>query len=314
MSIPNAPSIPAVWTDEQLKEQAQRSLEAFRERRLAEPATRYRDLLDKDKRAVRRLIRLLSAIDPESPDLERLEKVWQDAEVFDALRYVAGPPVSLDDLGILVTASTTRLSKTRLSKDGDLARSTLAMICRLADGSRFPWVKQRRKATLGEIKRAVYATASLHAAQLLATERRGYGREVEAALANALVRRGFERVVAPNGGRIAAPSHHPAPRTFYGECSLRARKTDLLVGLSDGRAVAVEAKDSASVLNSVKRVLNDTAAKARYWHQECGKSVVPVALLSGVFGVDNLKSAQRDGLYLVWTHDLDGFVSWLDAS
>src|SRR3546814_6840336 len=55
---------------------------------------------------------------------------------------------------------------------------------------------------------------------------------------------------------------------------LRARKTDLLIGLSDGRAVAVEAKDSASVLNSVKRVLNDTAAKARYWDSQCGKTVV----------------------------------------
>src|SRR3546814_20659377 len=70
-------------------------------------------------------------------------------------------------------------------------------------------------------------------------------------------------------GRIVAPNQHPAPRTFYPECSLRARKTDLLIGLSDGRAVAVEAKDSASVLNSVKRVLNDTAAKARYWVSQC---------------------------------------------
>src|SRR3546814_17959100 len=78
---------------------------------------------------------------------------------------------------------------------------------------------------------------------------------------------------------------------------LRARKTDLLIGLSDGRAVAVEAKDSASVLNSVKRVLNDTAAKARYWDSQCGNTVVPVALLSGVFGADNLQSAQTDGLY-----------------
>src|SRR3546814_9023358 len=99
----------------------------------------------------------------------------------------------------------------------------------------------------------------------MATVRRGYGRNVEVALSDALIARGFERVAAPNGGRIVAPNQHPAPRTFYPECSLRARKTDLLIGLSDGRAVAVEAKDSASVLNSVKRVLNDTAAKARYW-------------------------------------------------
>src|SRR3546814_5036678 len=82
-------------------------------------------------------------------------------------------------------------------------------------------------------------------------------------------------------------NQHPAPRTFYPECSMRARKTDLLIGLSDGRAVAVEAKDSASVLNSVKRVLKDTPVKARYWDSQCGKTAVQVDPLSGVFGVDN---------------------------
>lgn len=314
MSIPNVPTVPSVWTDEQLAHEAQRSLEAFRDRRLAEPATRYPELLAQENRAVRKLIRLLSAVDPDNPDPAQLRKIWSDAPVFDALRYVAGPPVSIDDLGVLVTATTSKLTKARLSGNDDLARATLAMICRLTDDSRFPWVKDRRKAAPEEIKRAVYATASLHAAQLMATERRGYGRKVEIALSDALIARGFERVAAPNGGKIVAPNQHPAPRTFYPECSLRARKTDLLIGLSDGRAVAVEAKDSASVLNSVKRVLNDTAAKARYWDSQCGKTVVPVALLSGVFGVDNLKSAQTDGLYLVWTHDLDGFVSWLEAS
>src|SRR3546814_15777051 len=131
------------------------------------------------------------------------------------------------------------------------------------------------KAAPEEIKRAVYATASLHAAQLMATERRGYGRKVEVALSDALIARGFERVAAPNGGRIVAPNQHPAPRTFYPECSLRARKTDLLIGLSNGRAVAVEAKDSASVLNSLNTALNETAAKARYWVSQCGKTVVP---------------------------------------
>src|SRR3546814_5808647 len=83
------------------------------------------------------------------------------------------------------------------------------MICRLTDDSRFPWVKDRRKAAPEEIKREVYATASLHAAQLMATERRGYGRKVEVALSDALIARGSERVAAPNGGRIVAPNQHP---------------------------------------------------------------------------------------------------------
>jgi hypothetical protein len=84
--------------------------------------------------------------------------------------------------------------------------------------------------------------------------------------------------------------------------------------MHDGRIVAVESKDSSSVVNSVKRVLNDTAAKAKGWHQTMGQMVVPVALLSGVFGVKNLLEAQNDGLYLVWAHDLGNFTDWLRST
>jgi hypothetical protein len=314
LSIPNVSAVPSVWSDEELTSQAQLSLDAFRARRLAEPTTRYPEILGQEKQAVCKLIRLMSVVNPNDPDPLALRKIWADAKVFDVLRYVAGPPISLDDLGVLVTSGTAKLSKSRLSRSDELARATLAMICQLTDDSRFPWVKDQRKATLQEIKRAVYATASLRATQLLATERRGYGRKVELALCDALIARGFQRLAAPNGGKILTPNQHPAPGTFYPECSLRARKTDLLIGLSDGRSVAVEAKDSGSVINSVKRVLNDTAAKAQYWHSQFATTVVPVALLSGVFGVENLKSAQEHGLYLVWTHDLEGFVTWLEAS
>jgi hypothetical protein len=145
------------------------------------------------------------------------------------------------------------------------------------------------------------------------TERRAYGRAVERALRDRLQVIGYVRVTAPNKGRITAPVHMPAALTFYGECSVHGRRTDLLIGLPDGRAVAVEAKDSSSVVNSVKRVLNDTAAKAEHGHAKFGEMLVPVALLSGVFGIDSLKAAQAKGLYLVFAHDLESFVGWLEA-
>jgi hypothetical protein len=66
-------------------------------------------------------------------------------------------------------------------------------------------------------------------------------------------------------------------------------------------------------VNSVKRVRNDTAAKAKHWAEAVGKTVVPVALLSGVFGTEDLKQAQHAGLFLVWAHDLDSFIEWLAA-
>lgn len=70
-------------------------------------------------------------------------------------------------------------------------------------------------------------------------------------------------------------------------------------------------KDSSSALNSTKRLLNDTAAKAKHYQVAAGKNVISVALLSGVFKVADLGEAQAAGLYLVWAHDLDEFVAWI---
>jgi hypothetical protein len=46
-------------------------------------------------------------------------------------------------------------------------------------------------------------------------------------------------------------------------------------------------------------------------------NIVNVALLSGVFKVgsshESLISAQGSGLFLVWSHDLDGFIEWVKS-
>jgi hypothetical protein len=60
-------------------------------------------------------------------------------------------------------------------------------------------------------------------------------------------------------------------------------------------------------------VLNDTAAKAEHWHRHAGQVIVPIALLSGVFGVNDLERAQAAGLFLVWVHDLSPLEDWLGA-
>jgi hypothetical protein len=166
---------------------------------------------------------------------------------------------------------------------------------------------------LHEIEWAIRSTAVLLAAQAMQTERRTYGREVERGFTGASclwrVREGIDTEQRTNRYSL----HMPGPMRFYGECSVHGRRADLLIGLSDGRHVAVEAKDSSSVVNSVKRVLNDTAAKASFWKDKFGETLVPVALLSGVFAPDNLRAAQRSGLFLVFAQALDDFVTWLNA-
>lgn len=313
MSISNVSPWPAVWSDEELAEQAQKSLDAFVDRRLQEPRDRYLLHLAQRRAAIFRLFKMLSDVDPQSPDPDMVRTIMFDPALLGALRYVAGPPVSEDDLGVLVTRSTARLTKNRLKQDDLLAASVLRLICGMADPLRFPWIDRRTKPTPHELKQAVRATTALHAAQTMQTERRGYGRAVERVLQAKLIELGYEAVTGPPGNRISAPAGWPVARTFYNECTLYERKADLLIGLTSGRIVAVEAKDSSSAINSIKRVLNDTAAKAKHWSNKAGEGVVPVALLSGVFSIRNLKSAQASGLYLVWTHELDSFIDWLSA-
>ena len=307
----NANPVPRVWDLAELTSQADVALNAFVDRRLAEPNTSYVRHLAARRRALTRLFTALRPIDPANPDPAMVQKVILDDDLLDALRYVAGPPISEDDLGVIVTRGARRVNRAAIRRDPNLAAGILKLICRVADGSRFPWLKDRRTPTRAELRRAIETTAVLHASQTLATERRGYGRQVEALLKIRIEEMGYERLPAPNGGNVLMPIHHPAAMTYYPECSLRGRRADLVLGLPDGRIVAVEAKDSSSVVNSVKRVLNDTAAKAKGWRNEMGAAVVPVALLSGVFGVANLKAAQDDGLYLVWSHELNSFVDWL---
>lgn len=313
MALANKAEAPPLWDAAALQRHAQIALDEFVERRLAEPASRYRRHLRERRRALHALFHHLARFDPRQPDSEIARQIVSDPELESALRYVAGPPVSRDDLGVLVTRGRARISKAAINDNPSLAVEILALICRLADGERFPWLARGRTPRPFELKQAVRATTALHAAQAMQTERRAYGKVVEARLRERLVRLGYEAVRTPNKGRITAPLHMPRPRSFYGECSVHGRRADLLIGLSDGRAVAVEAKDSSSVVNSVKRVLNDTAAKARHWHTRLGETLLPVALLSGVFGIDSLRSAQAAGLYLVWSHDLDSFADWLAA-
>lgn len=87
----------------------------------------------------------------------------------------------------------------------------------------------------------------------------------------------------------------------------------MFIALATGRMIALEAKDSSSALNSTKRLLNDTAAKAKHYSTEAGKNIISVALLSGVFKLSDLRAAQNAGLFLVWSHDIDNFIEWIKS-
>lgn len=311
MSIPNIADTPQIWNDSELAIEAQRALDEFVDRRLAETSTSYVAHVLRHKQSIFSLFKLLQSVDPSNPDPQSVREILLDEGMFSALRYMAGPPVSSDDLGVLVTRDVKGINKTLIRNSSTLAQEVLQLICKLADPIRLPWIGRNRLPTRRELREAVAATAVIHATQSLQTERRGFGKIVEQQLVSRLIEMGFQRETAPAKGRVTAPAHHPVYPGFYGECTVYGRKVDLLIPLKSGRIIALEAKDSSSALNSVKRLNNDTAAKARHYAVEGGKNILSVALLSGVFKLENLQNAQKSGLFLVWSHDLDGFIDWI---
>ena len=339
MNIPNASLTPRTWTDSELEEEAQKALEEFVDRRLAEPSGKYLTHLKARRTSLVRLFKLLAGVDPTNPDPAIVRRILLDTDMFDALRYVAGPPVSEDDLGVLVTRRIRGFNRTDIKFRDDVPIDVLQLICKLSDPYRFPWISAGRDPTPRELRLAITATTSLHATQSLQTERRGHGKIVEQRLELRLIELGFQKISGktpkpkrnksksgapfeppepfrhsfPAKGRITQPSHHPAYPYFYGECQAYGRKVDLFIALATGHMIALEAKDSSSGINGKKRILNDTAAKAKKYNIEAGKTIISVALLSGVFKVSDLQEAQQSGLFLVWAHDMDGFIDWIKA-
>jgi len=245
-------------------------------------------------------------------DLEELEaralEVVTEPRLLEALRYLAGPAVSGDDLQVLSRSS---LAPTRLRDEPDAARRVVETVLLGLDRRRFGWVAERRPAEEGERGAAALATATLMATERVRTLRRHEAKsEQEAAVAEALAAAGFTRVPAPP--RVRTLEEAPGPGEFCAETTFGERKADLLIGLRDRRRMPLECKVSNSEINSIKRVNNDAAVKAESWLQDFGRSqVVPAAVLSGVFRRANLEAAQGRGLTLFWSHRLGDLVGWI---
>lgn len=231
---------------------------------------------------------------------DALEVVLSDQVGMDVLRYVAGPPISEDDLKTLADAS---LAPGRLRSDPEMAARVLKVVLTSLDARRFPWVAEQRHPDPAEQQAAALASATLLAAQRVQTDRRNLAKtKQERQVADYLSGIGLTHV----GPRDSTTSDDAPERgSFCGECMFGDRKADLVVRLYDGRLMPIECKVSNSATNSVKRLNNDAAIKAEAWIKQFGTlQTVPTAVLSGVFKRHNLVQAQEAGLTIFWAHDL----------
>jgi hypothetical protein len=297
---------PARWSDEQLTEGLNKAKGLFREERLEEPLEAYLEAFDTARGTIEDLLET-------SVDLTQLDATVLDVlgnpVLQDALRYLAGPPISADDLKVLAEAS---LTPSRLRSDPVMAGRVLNVVRIGLDRRRFPWVTENREPTEAERNAAVVASAALMANSRAGTVRRSEGKErQELMVQEALLARGFKKIPT----RIVKTiTQAPQPGEFCRESLFGTSKADFLVGLWDSRTMPIECKVSNSSTNSVKRLNREAAGKAEKWIHEFGAlGVVPVAVLSGVYKLHNLVDAQQRGLTLYWAHDLSQLLDWIEV-
>lgn len=305
-----APLPPRTWTTEELDEQRRVAIANFREDRMKEPLAAYLAVFGDFQAALTRLL-------DQTDDLTQLEaralSVLQEPELLEVVRYLAAPPISMDDLRILVGGQA--LSRTALAQNRQLVADIVATVMTGLDRQRFPWIPGGRAPSPVEREAAILATTALIASRRVETLRRTEGKTgQEARVQQTLAAAGLQEVPVPKGG-IPTEAHAPSPGTFCREVLLGKRKADLVVRLWDTRMMPIECKVSNSALNSIKRLNNDAAVKAGEWRTDLGvPRVVPVAVLSGVFNLHSLEDAQNRGLTLYWAHRLGDLVDWIEQT
>ena len=302
-------SVPIQWTAAELANDSVVAASRFRSDRLAASdswETHYRQARDKFEL----LFQKLDDLDPGVISHDKLAEAYQ-LGLGEALRYLAGPPISDDDLQVI--AEVNSIAPGQLRKDPEALRKVFKVIERVVDPHRFPWVASGSAPTQDQREAALLASSVLLAAQRVATQRRNEGKEnQETKLKAYLCSLGFTEVAAMTINTIVKG---PQAMQFCAECPLGERKADVVVRLHDTRLLAIECKASNSATNSVKRLNNDAAAKAEYWIKQFGiAQVVPAAVLAGVFKVLNLEQAQARGLSLFWSHDLGKLGAYIEST
>lgn len=296
---------PPPWTAAALDKARQQSEDYFRQGRHTEPLDLYLEYFDEYQG-------LIEEVMEETVDLSQIHgnliSLFSDTRKQEIVRYLSGPPVSEDDLKTLLQAKS--LAPKRLAEDPVLLDAIAAFIRDWHDRRRFPWVTLRTEPSEHERKAAVLATSALLAMRRLETMRRSEGKQLQEKMVETQLRRSQFQSVPTR--RIHTLNDAPKPGEFCRESYLGTRKADFVIGLWDGRTMPLECKVSNSSTNSVKRLNNDAAVKAETWKSDFGTvSVVPAAVLSGVYKLSNLQDALNRGLAIFWVHELQTLVDWI---
>ncbi len=283
------------WSQEELESDRQQALAAFVAQRGKEGTAAYEAAFHE----VRRLVAELFAGTGDLLDF-RPEALGAQPHLVAAARFLAGPPISEDDLDTLAGA---RL-KGKKMLDAPLAERVVAVVKAAWDPVRFPWTREGRRPSPSERRAAIDWTAGVWAVELMRTRRRTESsKKQEKRVAQLLQEVGL----AEKRGTKAITTLDDLPRRSYArETLLGGIKCDLPVRLADGRILALECKVSNSATNSVKRLIREVGGKAKSWQALFGAQVITGAVLAGVYKLSNLVEAQESfGIAIFWEHRLE---------
>jgi hypothetical protein len=278
---------------------------------MAEGLHAYIRAFDQYRKAV---LTLLGATDDLATIQAQSVRVLTDPALAVAARYLAAPPISSDDLKIL--AGTRSLAQTEIRNDPALAATVMETILAGLDPRRFAWVAAGRRPTRAEREIAVQASAALLASQRVQTDRRTIAKKNQEQEVALHLRALPAKLSQVRPRPIPNLTHAPAPGEFCGESNVAGQKADIVVRLWDGRLMAIECKSSNTEVNSYKRLIHEAGGKSEHWLRALGEDqILPSAVLSGVFNLDNLDLAQNDrGLTLFWAHDLTPLGRFVDSA
>lgn len=279
----------------------------FRSRRLSVPLQDYLAEFPSAKAAADHIIANLNAILASPANGALLAEVVADPAKFVALRYSAAVPISEDDLATLIgsmpSSSSLRRNQAQADALATLLRDSL-------DPKRFPWVAKGVPPTRKEIEAAGLASAVAATIQRVQTKRRG---DEKAALEDdieaILIAAGFTLVPTPKQNIIVLPG--PAPGTYMRHCNLGNDNADFVIGLHNGRLLALEAKASNSEINSRKRLNKEVVQDAQQWARTFGAQVTAAAGLRGVFKPSYVAEAQNTPVLIFWGHRLSDLSDYL---
>ena len=301
---------PPVWNQQQLEAASERAGEHFREGRHTEPLELYLELFDDYQGVVEEVLE-------QTADLSQLRaealNLVADERKLEVLRYLSSPPVSADDLKVLLQAKS--LAASRFKAEPELVDRLMGFVQDWHDRRRFPWLSESWEPEEHNRNAAILATMAMLAMRRLETMRRNTGKTLQERVVEVQLRHSDFKQVETREVKTQTLNDAPKAGEFCRESLFGSRKADFIIGLPDGRTMALECKVSNSATNSIKRLHNDAAVKATTWHSDFGTiQVVTAAVLGGVYALRNLVDAQERGLALFWVHDLAAMIDWMRST